>query len=78
MDAGILEDGDPTQTALTLWAHAHGLLQLYRQGHLQIGESEFRALFEESGVRLICGIATDAFAHELAERYVDAPTATEA
>ncbi len=79
MDAGILEDGDPTQTALTLWAHAHGLLQLYRQGHLQIGESEFRALFEESGVRLICGIATDAFAHELAERYLDAaPTATEA
>jgi hypothetical protein len=46
---------------------------------LQIGESEFRALFEESGVRLICGIATDAFAHELAERYLDAaPTATEA
>lgn len=78
MDAGILKDGDPTQTALTMWAHAHGLLQLYRQGHLRIEETEFRALFEESGVRLLRGVATEAFAAELAERYIDTSASVEA
>ena len=78
MDAGILKDGDPTQTALTMWAHAHGLLQLHRQGHLQIDEAEFRVLFQESGARLMCGVATEAFAAELAKRHTDASTPVEA
>lgn len=78
MDAGILKEGDPTQTALTMWAHAHGLLQLQRQGHLQLEEAEFRVLFQESGARLMCGVATEAFAAELAERYTDASTSIEA
>ena len=74
MDAGILREGDPTQTALTMWAHAHGLVQLYRQGHFQIDETAFRALFEESGARLMSGVATEAFAVKLADRYIDAST----
>ncbi len=78
MDAGILKDGDPTQTALTMWAHAHGLLQLYRQGHLRIEEIEFRALFQGSGARLMSGVATEAFAAELAERNIDASASIEA
>ncbi len=78
MDAGILKEGDPTQTALTMWAHAHGLLQLQRQGHLQLEEAEFRVLFQQSGARLMCGVATEAFAAELAERYTDASTSIEA
>jgi len=78
MDAGILKEGDPTQTALTMWAHAHGLLQLQRQGHLQLEEAEFRVLFQQSGARLMCGVATEAFAAELSERYADASTSIEA
>lgn len=78
MDAGILKDGDPRQTGLTMSAHAHGLLQLYRQGHLQIDEAAFRALFEESGARLMSGVATEAFAADLAERYIDASASVEA
>ncbi len=78
MDAGILKEGDPTQTALTMWAHAYGLLQLQRQGHLQLEEAEFRVLFQQSGARLMCGVATEAFAAELAERYTDASTSVEA
>jgi AcrR family transcriptional regulator len=78
MDAGILKDGDPTQTALTMWAHAHGLLQLHRQGHLQLEEAEFRVLFHESGARLMCGVATEAFVTELTGQHVDASTSLEA
>ena len=78
MDAGILKDGDPRQTGLTMSAHAHGLLQLYRQGHLQIDDAAFRALFEESGARLMSGVATEAFAADLAERYIDASASVEA
>lgn len=78
MDAGILREGDPTQISLTMWAHAHGLLQLHRQGNLQLDEAQFRALFHESGARLMCGVATEAFAAELAETPVDASTSVEA
>ncbi len=78
MDAGILKEGDPTQTALTMSAHAHGLLQLYREGNLQIDEMSFRALWEESGARLMIGVATEAFAAEIAEQYADASASVEA
>lgn len=78
MDAGILKEGDPTQTALTMSAHAHGLLQLYREGNLQIDEVSFRALWEESGARLMIGVATEAFAAEIAEQYADASASVEA
>lgn len=78
MDAGILKEGDPTQTGLTMWAHAHGLLQLYRQGHLRMAETEFRALFEESAGRLWSGVATEAFAAQFADRQSDASASVEA
>ena len=78
MDAGVLKDGDPFQTGLTMWAHAHGLVQLYRQGHFQIDEAAFRALFEESGARLMSGVATEAFAADLAELDIGASASVEA
>jgi len=65
MEAGILKDGDPVETSVTMWAHAHGMVQLYHQGCLTNDEDEFRALFEESGRRLMAGVATDDFAKEL-------------
>ena len=68
MDAGLLEPADPTEVGLTLWAHAHGLIRLYQNGHFQMGEDEFRQLYSASGARIFMGIATDAYRNELAGR----------
>jgi AcrR family transcriptional regulator len=68
MDAGLLEPADPTQVGLTLWAHAHGLIRLYQNGHFQMSEDEFRQLYSASGARIFMGIATDAYRNELAGR----------
>lgn len=65
MEAGILKEGDPTETSVTMWAHGHGLVQLFHQGMLQADEDEFRALFRTSGARLMAGVATPAYAEEL-------------
>lgn len=78
MDAGILKEGDPIQTSLTMWAHAHGLVELYHRGHFQIDVTQFRALFEASGARLMSGVATEAFAEELAQQYLNAEAASDA
>ena len=68
MDAGILREGDPEMTSITMWAHAHGLVQLYHESALVMTEDEFRWLFEASGARLMTGVATEEFARELNNR----------
>jgi AcrR family transcriptional regulator len=68
MDEGILRQGDPVQMSLTMWAHAHGLLQLYHHGHFRMDEQEFRLQFQASGAVMMMGIATDEFAAQLAEQ----------
>lgn len=65
MDAGVLRKGDPEEASMTMWAHAHGMVQLYQQGCLQVDADEFRALFKASGRRLMAGVATREFAAEL-------------
>lgn len=70
MHAGILKTGDPAETSLTMWAHAHGLVQLYQQGHFMIDEPTFRTFFEASGARMMAGVASESFAAELRERYL--------
>lgn len=57
MRAGILVDGDPLDVSLTMWAHAHGLVQLYHQGHLGKDVEAFRKMFRESWTRLMAGLA---------------------
>ncbi|HUF75115.1 MAG TPA: TetR/AcrR family transcriptional regulator [Longimicrobiales bacterium] len=67
MRAGILIEGDPLDVSLTMWAHAHGMVQLFHQGRLGTEDPhEFRALFAASGARLMAGVATDAWADGLA------------
>lgn len=78
MDAGILRPRDPEETAITMWAHAHGLTQLYHQGCLDVGDAEFRELFAASGKRLMAGVATAEFARELERMAAEDPHATEA
>jgi len=71
MDAGILKDGDPEMSSITMWAHAHGLVQLYHEGCLPVDEEDFRTLFKASGARLMAGVATDEFAKDLAGMVFD-------
>jgi AcrR family transcriptional regulator len=65
MRAGVLKEGDPRDVSMTMWAHAHGLLQLYHQGRLNTDEAGFRRLVEESSARLFAGVMTDEFAARL-------------
>jgi len=63
MRAGIFEEGDPLDVALTMWAHAHGMVQLYHQGRLEVkDEEQFRRIFEASGTRLMAGVASPEYA----------------
>jgi len=61
MRAGILVEGDPLDVSLTMWAHAHGLVQLFHQGHLGNDVPAFRKMCKESGMRLMAGLARKDF-----------------
>jgi AcrR family transcriptional regulator len=65
MRAGILREGDPLETSLTMWAHAHGMVQLYHQGHLGDDPAAFRELLKGSGARLMTGLASEEFRERL-------------
>ncbi len=71
MSAEILRDEDPEEAAVTLWAHAHGLISLYLGGILSdpsgepIDEEAFRAMYLISGTRLMRGMATQPLVEEL-------------
>ena len=65
MQAGILKDGDPEMASITMWAHAHGMVQLFHEGCLPVTEEEFRMLFKASGTRLMAGVATEDFSKDL-------------
>ncbi|MFD1297017.1 TetR/AcrR family transcriptional regulator [Lysobacter gummosus] len=56
--AGRLRAGDAWDIAMTLWAHTHGLIVLYRAGRFSYGESEFRRFYKDSLRRLLDGIAS--------------------
>jgi AcrR family transcriptional regulator len=73
MEAGILKAGDPIETSVTMWAHAHGMVQLYHQGQFRMTGEEFRLLFKDSGARMMMGVATEDFARELTQIIQEAP-----
>ena len=69
MDAGILKEGDPEMTSVTMWAHAHGMVQLYHEGCFdEMAKEEFRLLFKSSSMRLMGGVGTESFVAEMAAR----------
>lgn len=68
-DAGILREGDPVQMSITMWAHAHGMLSLFHQGHLRMDEAAFREHFRISGATMLAGVATDEFAADMVQAY---------
>jgi len=56
MREGALRQDDPWDVAMTLWAHAHGLIALYRAGRFSYDEKRFRAFYRASMGRLLDGI----------------------
>lgn len=56
MRAGVLRADDPWDVAMTLWAHSHGLIALYRAGRFSYDEAQFRAFYLASLRRVIDGI----------------------
>jgi AcrR family transcriptional regulator len=65
MRTGVLKEGDPRDVSLTMWAHAHGLVQLFHQGRLNTDKAGFRRLVKESSERLFVGVVTEDFAARL-------------
>ena len=53
---GLLRAGDPWDIAMTLWAHAHGLVALYRAGRFSYDERAFREFYESSLGKLLDGL----------------------
>lgn len=56
MRGGVLRADDPWDVAMTLWAHSHGLIALYRAGRFSYDEAQFRAFYLASLRRVIDGI----------------------
>jgi len=56
MRHGVLRKDDPWDVAMTLWAHSHGLIALYRAGRFSYDEAQFRHFYLQSLGRLIDGI----------------------
>ena len=57
MSAGDLREDDANEVALTLWAHAHGLVQLQRAGRFGPQLAPYRRAFDRSVDRLVAGLA---------------------
>lgn len=55
MTSGILEEGDPSEVALGLWATAHGLVMLERSGRFP-DPTAFEEFFRRTIDRLLNGI----------------------
>ena len=55
MRQDALQEGDPVDVALTITAHAQGMVMLYRRGQFDSPE-DFTAFFDRSVDRLLTGI----------------------
>ncbi|MFC3550222.1 TetR/AcrR family transcriptional regulator [Lysobacter cavernae] len=56
MQAGQLRQDDAWDVAMTLWAHTHGLIALYRAGRFSYDDTQFRQLYDASLQRLLQGL----------------------
>lgn len=57
MVARELRDDDPNEVALTLWAHAHGLIVLQLAGRFGPQLAPYRRAFDGSLARLLAGLS---------------------
>jgi AcrR family transcriptional regulator len=56
MRQGVLKAGDPYDVCMTMTAHTHGLIALYRGGRFSYDETRFRKFYLESLGRLLDGL----------------------
>lgn len=56
IELGVIRKDDPWDVAMTLWAHAHGLITLYRAGRFSYDDVQFREFYLQSLERMIHGI----------------------
>jgi len=53
---GALREGDAWDIAMTLWAHSHGLVALYRAGRFSYDDRGFQTFYKASLGRLLDGL----------------------
>lgn len=58
MERKVLRSDDIAETALSIWAHAHGLITLYLSGRIAAPRAAFQKLYLRSLDRLTHGLAT--------------------
>lgn len=56
MRQGVLKAGNPYDVCMTLTAHTHGLIALYRGGRFNFDEAQFRRFYMESTWRMLDGL----------------------
>lgn len=57
MERQVLRSDDVAETALSIWAHAHGLITLYLSGRIAAPRTAFEKLYMRSLDRLARGLA---------------------
>jgi len=60
MDQGVFQKDDVGETALSIWAHAHGFITLYLNGRINVPRASFRKLYMRSLDRLLNGLRSRA------------------
>jgi AcrR family transcriptional regulator len=60
MERRVLRPDDVAETALSIWAHAHGLITLYLSGRITAPRAAFQKLYLRSLDRLARGLALPA------------------
>jgi AcrR family transcriptional regulator len=56
MERKVLRADDVAETALSIWAHAHGLIMLHLSGRIAVPRGKFQALYLRSLDRLVYGL----------------------
>jgi AcrR family transcriptional regulator len=56
MEQGIFRKSDPLETAIMIWAEAHGLVTLFRMERFGENPEQFRAIFQRTIERLMNGL----------------------
>ena len=59
MEKGIFKKSDPLETAIMVWAEAHGLVTLFRMERFGENPEQFRAIFKRTIQRLFDGLKPD-------------------
>lgn len=56
MEQGVFRKGDPLETAIMVWAQAHGLVTLFRMGRFGRDPERFTRIYRQTIQRLLDGL----------------------